>query len=59
LKVPVTSFYGEGKKPASGHSPIRLLGKRDAYKLAEAFDKITSPRVRQTLVALVQKLYEP
>jgi transcriptional regulator with XRE-family HTH domain len=60
LKVPVTAFYGEGKKPsASGHSPLHLLDKRDAYKLAEAFDKITNPRLRQTLVALVQNLSEP
>jgi transcriptional regulator with XRE-family HTH domain len=59
LKVPVTTFY-EGAKGVSGHTtaPIQLLGRRDAFKLAEAFDKITDQRLRRSLVALMVNLSE-
>jgi transcriptional regulator with XRE-family HTH domain len=58
LKVPVTAFYDGAKTTANGRAPVQLLGKRDAYKPAEAFDKITSPRIRHNLVALVVGLSE-
>jgi transcriptional regulator with XRE-family HTH domain len=59
LKVPVTAFY-EGAKGANAPAvaPIQLLGKRDAFRLAEAFSKIKDQRVRQSLVALVVNLSE-
>ena len=59
LKVPVGAFY-EGAKGAYAHSvaPIQLLGKRDAFRLLEAFSKIEDPRLRQSLVALVVHLSE-
>jgi hypothetical protein len=47
-----------GKTPANALAPVQLLSKRDADKLAEAFDKITSPRIRHNLVALVAGLSE-
>ncbi len=58
LKVPVVTFYGTVKGAAMGNSPLELLSRRDAFKLAEAFDKISSRRVRSSVVALVQKLAE-
>jgi transcriptional regulator with XRE-family HTH domain len=59
LKVPVTAFY-EGAKGANAPTvaPIQLLGRRDAFRLAEAFEKITEKRVRQSLVGLVVSLAE-
>jgi transcriptional regulator with XRE-family HTH domain len=56
LKVPVASFYDGAKVAANIHAPVQLLGQRDAFKLAEAFDKITDKRVRHSIVALVQSL---
>jgi hypothetical protein len=56
--VPITAFYDGAKTPANALAPVQLLGKRDAYKLAEAFDKITSPRIRHNVVALVVGLSE-
>jgi transcriptional regulator with XRE-family HTH domain len=61
LNVPITSFYDgtKGAKAAAGApAPVQLLAPRDAYKLAEAFSKITSQRVRNSIVALVQTLTE-
>jgi transcriptional regulator with XRE-family HTH domain len=57
LKVPVGAFY-EGAKVANAHTaaPIQLLGKRDAFRLAEAFSKIEDQRLRSMLVGLVIKL---
>ena len=57
LKVPVATFYGP-IKGAVDNLALELLTKRDAFKLAEAFDKITSQRVRNSVVALVQELSE-
>jgi transcriptional regulator with XRE-family HTH domain len=56
LKVPVTAFYEGAKLPANGRQPLQLLAKRDALRLAEAFDKISDQRLRQSLVALVMNL---
>jgi transcriptional regulator with XRE-family HTH domain len=58
LKVPVVRFYDGLKTPSNTRAPIQLLGRRDAFRLAAAFDKITNPRLRHTLVALVQSLSE-
>jgi transcriptional regulator with XRE-family HTH domain len=59
LKVPVTAFY-DGAKGATAQTnpPAKLLGRRDAYQLAEAFNKITDPRLRRSLVALMVNLSE-
>jgi hypothetical protein len=57
--VPVVKFYGPMKGVSSDDSPLDFLTKRDAFKLVEAFDKITSQRVRNSVVALVQQLSEP
>jgi hypothetical protein len=35
---------------AGGNAPIQLLGRRDAFRLAEGFAKITDQRVRNALV---------
>ena len=59
LKVPVVRFYDGLKTPLNTRAPIQLLSRRDAFRLAEAFDKITNPRLRHALVALVQNLSEP
>lgn len=59
LKVPVTTFYGSPKGSSKENSPLELLSRRDAFKLAEAFDKITSQRIRNSIVAFVQELAEP
>jgi transcriptional regulator with XRE-family HTH domain len=57
LKVPIAAFY-EGAKGANAHTivPIQLLGRRDAFRLSEAFNKIEDQRLRQSLVALVVNL---
>jgi transcriptional regulator with XRE-family HTH domain len=59
LKVPVSALF-EGAKGGTAKSshPLALLVKTDAYRLAEAFDKIEDQRVRQSLVALVVNLSE-
>ena len=59
LKVPITAFFEGAKMTASGNNPVQLLGKRDALRLAECFEKITDQRVRNALVALVVGLSEP
>jgi transcriptional regulator with XRE-family HTH domain len=59
LKVPITAFFDGAKLTASGNNLVQLLGKRDAYKLAEGFAKIDDQRVRNALVALVVGLSEP
>ena len=58
MKVPVVTFYGTVKGATMGNSPLELLSRSDAFKLAEAFDRISSRRVRKSVVALVQKLAE-
>jgi transcriptional regulator with XRE-family HTH domain len=55
----ITRFFDGAKTPKNRRPPPQLLGKRDAFRLAEAFEKITSPRQRQSIVALVQTLSEP
>jgi transcriptional regulator with XRE-family HTH domain len=59
LKLPVTAFYDGAKVTASGNTPVQLLGRRDALRLAEGFEKIADQRVRNALVALVVGLTEP
>jgi transcriptional regulator with XRE-family HTH domain len=59
LKLPVTAFYDGAKVTAAGNTPVQLLGRRDALRLAEGFYKITDQRVRNALVALVVGLSEP
>ena len=44
--------------PGQASQPIQLLIKKDAFRLAEAFDKIESQRTRNSIVALVQGLTE-
>jgi transcriptional regulator with XRE-family HTH domain len=53
LDVPVKSFFDGVKGAGKGRAPIEFLSKRDAFKLAEAFEKITEQRVRNSVVALV------
>jgi transcriptional regulator with XRE-family HTH domain len=57
LKVPVGAFY-EGAKGANAPTvaPIQLLGRRDAFRLAEAFNTIEDQRLRSALVGLVVKV---
>jgi transcriptional regulator with XRE-family HTH domain len=59
LKVPVGAFY-EGAKGATAPTvaPIQLLGRRDAFRLAEAFNKIENQRLRSVIVGLVVNLSE-
>jgi transcriptional regulator with XRE-family HTH domain len=59
LKVPIAAFFDGAKMTASGNNPIQLLGRRDALRLAEGFEKIDDQRVRNALVALVVGLSEP
>jgi transcriptional regulator with XRE-family HTH domain len=56
LKVPVVRFYDGLKASGNTRAPLHLLNRRDAYKLAEAFDKITDLRVRRMLLGLVVNL---
>jgi transcriptional regulator with XRE-family HTH domain len=56
LNVPVTAFYGGGKRVRGGNSPLELLSETDAFNLAEAFSKIGNPAIRHALVALVKSL---
>jgi transcriptional regulator with XRE-family HTH domain len=56
LKVSVVTFYDGAKMSGHRSSPIRLLNQPDAFKLAEAFSKISNKRTRNALVALVQGL---
>jgi transcriptional regulator with XRE-family HTH domain len=56
LNIPVTAFYGGGKRVRGGHSPLELLSETDAFNLAEAFSKIENPAIRHALVALVKSL---
>jgi transcriptional regulator with XRE-family HTH domain len=58
LKVPVTAFYDGAKMAGNATSPIKLLGRRDAFTLAEAFSKIEKKRVRRHIVSLVVSLSE-
>jgi transcriptional regulator with XRE-family HTH domain len=59
LKVPVTAFYEGAKMSAHTTPSVLLLGRRDAFRLAEAFAKIEDQRVRRSLVALVVSIAEP
>jgi transcriptional regulator with XRE-family HTH domain len=56
LKVPIVSFYEGAKMAGQTALPIRLLVKKDAFRLAEAFDKIENQRTRNALVSLLQGL---
>jgi transcriptional regulator with XRE-family HTH domain len=58
LKVPILSLYEGAKTSGQAHEPLQLLDKRDAFKLAEAFSKIESQRVRNSIVSFVQGLTE-
>jgi transcriptional regulator with XRE-family HTH domain len=56
LKAPIAAFYDGAKMPGQTHPPLQLLRRPDAFKLAEAFNKISNQRLRQSLVALVVNL---
>jgi transcriptional regulator with XRE-family HTH domain len=56
LKVPVTAFYEGAKGMAKDSPPLLLLGRKDAFRLAEAFSKIENQRLRSVLVGLVVNL---
>jgi transcriptional regulator with XRE-family HTH domain len=56
LKVPVSAFFEGIKASPNAHTPILLLNRPDAIKLAEAFDKIEDADLRHSIVALVQAL---
>lgn len=58
LKVPVSAFYEGAKGMAKESPPLLLLGKRDAFRLAEAFSKIENQRLRSVIVGLVVNLSE-
>jgi transcriptional regulator with XRE-family HTH domain len=58
FKVPVTAFYEGAKGMAKDSPPLLLLGKRDAFRLAEAFSKIENQRLRSVIVGLVVNLSE-
>jgi transcriptional regulator with XRE-family HTH domain len=59
LNVPITSFFEGSKTQTHGkQQPVLLLRRRDAFALAEAFDKITGKHIRQALVAFVVSLSE-
>jgi transcriptional regulator with XRE-family HTH domain len=59
LNVPITAFF-EGAKRGNAHAVahIQLLGKRDAFRLLEAFSKIENQRLRSVIVGLVVNLSE-
>ena len=53
LDLPVTALYRDLEQSSRPNPTLPFLQKPDAFRLAEAFDKITNRRVRNTLVALV------
>jgi transcriptional regulator with XRE-family HTH domain len=59
LKVPVATLFDGAKTPLNTRASIQLLKRHDAFKLAEAFDKITDQPLRNSLVALVVNLSRP
>jgi transcriptional regulator with XRE-family HTH domain len=56
LKIPVATLFDGVKLPANTRAPVQLLQKRDAFKLAVAFNKISDPDVRHSIVMLAQSL---
>jgi transcriptional regulator with XRE-family HTH domain len=58
LEVPLLTLYGTLKGTSKGSAPLELLHRKDAYRLAEAFDKITSQRTRNSIVSFVQTVAE-
>jgi transcriptional regulator with XRE-family HTH domain len=61
LQVPMSFFYDsdEDKQPGETGSPTRLfdlLSRRDTLRLVTAFDRVTSPGLRHSLVELVEKI---
>ena len=56
LDIPVNAFYRDLEQSSRPNPTVQFLQKRDAFTLAEAFDKITNRRVRNSLVALVRDI---
>jgi transcriptional regulator with XRE-family HTH domain len=56
LNVPVSTFFEGIKTPGSARPAVQLLSRRDAIKLAEAFEQIEDLDLRHSIVSLVQTL---
>ena len=61
LQVPMAFFYDSDEDKQSGEtgSPTRLfdlLSRRDTLRLVAAFDRVTSPDLRHSLVELMEKI---
>jgi transcriptional regulator with XRE-family HTH domain len=61
LQVPMSFFYDsdEDKQPGETTLPSRLfdlLSRRDTLRLVTAFDHVTSPDLRRSLVELMEKI---
>jgi transcriptional regulator with XRE-family HTH domain len=61
LQVPMSFFYDsdEDQQPGETGSPTRLfdlLSQRDTLRLVSAFDRVTGPDLRHSLVELMEKI---
>jgi transcriptional regulator with XRE-family HTH domain len=61
LQVPMSFFYDsdEDQQPGETGSPTRLfdlLSRRDTLRLVAAFDRVTSPDLRHSLVELMERI---
>jgi transcriptional regulator with XRE-family HTH domain len=57
FEVPVGQLYTGLDAPTKQvRSPLRMIAKRDPLKLLAAFDKIKDPRMRRSIIVLVQMI---
>ena len=56
LDVPVIALYRDLQQSSRPNPSVQFLQKQDAFRLVEAFDKITNRRVRNSFVALVTNI---
>jgi transcriptional regulator with XRE-family HTH domain len=55
--VPIDTFYASLETHSRREpSPLRLISRRDAYDLVQAFSKIKSGALRRSIVSLVMRL---
>jgi transcriptional regulator with XRE-family HTH domain len=58
LQVPPSSFFDEGGNGTNDGPSLSEVSK-ETVDLASAFEKITNPKTRRTIIALVEGLADP
>jgi transcriptional regulator with XRE-family HTH domain len=54
LDVPPSYFFGDTEAAEQDKEAVSLLGTRDAFEMARAYERIADPHVRKSLLSIVK-----